>query len=387
MKIGSYYDNLELFRKEKIVYAHFLKPHRVLSSCRYNGGLHENLEYLYNHQSCEPSNHVGIDLGQVATKEPERYQKRICSKAGLPHETSAGLGTAANINNAAVSHATFREFEAIAVTTAGVGTNGGRAGDPASYCQTKEGHESLGKPTPQAGTINIMLFFSEELTPGALVVASTVIAEAKASVLQELAAPSRYSDGIATGTGTDQIGIASLLGTCVRHTDANKHSKVGELTGRVVRESLQQALNLQSGLTPDARRSCIAHLQRFGETQETFIEGIRNDLPNEQCQTLFQNNFLSINHDPMAVAATQALVHLRDQIAWGVLPQSCIHEILLTYASQIAKLVSQKPMDTENFRNALGDSPVSIENGPFLNLIHKAFSLGFAQKWESRFED
>lgn len=386
MKIGEYYEGVSLIRKEKIVYAQFLNPHRVLSTCRYNGGLREDLEFIYNHQSCEPRAHTGIDLCQVATKDPERYQKRIAGKAGIDYAKSASLGTAANVNNAAVAVETFKELEVIAVTTAGVGGNGGRAGDPASYYQSEEGTVILDRKPPQAGTINTMLLVSEEMTAGAMVSAATLMAEAKASVLQELMAPSKYSEGIATGTGTDQIGIACQLGSRIQHTDANKHSKLGELIGRSVRASLQEALNLQSGLTPDARRSSLAQLARFGETEATFTAAVQALLPEDKAD-LFKANFLSANHDPVTVAAVQALVHVRDQFVWGVSPAGCIHEILIGHAAILVSAVANKEIGREQLGKELGVLALNLDSSRFLELVHSCFSLGIRMKWEGRFED
>ncbi|MCH6256836.1 adenosylcobinamide amidohydrolase [Puniceicoccaceae bacterium K14] len=386
MIIGKYYEGIELVRKEKIAYARFLKPHRVLSTCRSNGGLREDLEYLYNHQSCEPTAHSGTDLCQVAVKEPDRYQKRICDKANIDPTKAASLGTAANMNNAAIAQESFQDLEVIAVVTAGVGTNAGRAGDPASYYISEEGTVMLEKKAPLHGTINILLFLSQELTAGATLSAASVAIEAKAAVLQELGAPSRYSSSLATGTGTDQIGIASLLGTNIVHTDANKHSKTGELVGLAVSSALRSALNLQCGMTPDSRRSSLVSLSRFGETQDSFIGGIQQHL-NSDHSTLLKNNFLSVNHDPLTVAAVQACVHLRDQLAWKVLPMSCCQEILSSQAAQIACCVSNKPALWPKFREALSSETLTISNQDFLSLFHKAFALGFSEKWSGRFED
>src|SRR5690606_8939352 len=208
----------------------------------------------------------------------------------------------------------------------------------------------------------------------------------KASALHELSAPSRYSDGLATGTGTDQIAIASLLGTRIRHVDANKHSKLGELIGRAVRDALRQALNLQSGMTPDSRRSCLAHLQRFGETQEAFIEGVSRHL-DPDTQALFKSNILPIDHDPLTVAATLACIHLRDQAVWGVLPRSCVPELLLGQAAHISAAVSGKWIAREEWQRALGELPPDFGNEEFLELIRRAFAQGFARKWSGRFED
>lgn len=386
MKLDTFYNTVDLYRKEKIVYAHFLKPHRVLSTSRMHGGTQEGLDYLINHQSCEPRKHIDNDLF-VAIKDPERYTKRITSKADIESTKAAILNTAANMNNAAIERVEFNGLEVIAVCTAGVGSNAGCAGDPASYQQTVNGIESLGAtPTPQAGTIITMLFINQELTPGALVIASTVATEAKTAVLHELTTPSRYSGGIATGTGTDQIGIASQMGTEVIHNDANKHCKLGELIGTAMRGALAQALNLQCGMTPDSRRSSIIQLERFGESQTRFTEAVASRLP-ENLQTLFTDNFLAINHDPVTVGTVQACVHLKDQITWGVLPASCAKDSLLYQAGLIARAVSGKPITPETFLEQWQVGDLANNNDAFCELIHQAFAHGFALKWQGRFED
>ena len=386
MKLHSFYGGVDLYRKEKIFYGHFQKPHRCLSTSRVNGGMHEDLEYMINHQSCEPVKHGGTDLFDVAVNEPERYLKRITSKAGIHSDRATLLNTAANMNNAAIEHCHFEGLEVVAVCTAGVGSNAGRAGDPASYHQTATGIRGLGTPTPKAGTIISMLFINEELTPGALVIAATVATEAKSALLQELCAPSCYSKGIATGTGTDQIGVASMMGSPVCHGDANKHSKLGELIALATRGALLKALNLQSGMTPDSRRSSLLQLQRFGETEDSFENSVAAQL-DPQNATLFKNNFLPVNHDPVTVAAVQACVHVKDQIDWGVLPESCANDTLFYQASLIARAVSGKTMDPALFlENGSMNEPANAD-GSFLSLIHKAFATGFSMKWQGRYED
>lgn len=386
MKLDTFYNHVDLFRKEKIVYAHFLKPHRTLSTSRINGGLQDGLDYLINHQCCEPTKHKVDDLFDVIGTDPARYLKRITSKAGIETQQAAILNTAANMNNSAIHKTEYNGLEVVAVCTAGVGSNAGRAGDPASYQQTAEGFKPCGKAAPKAGTIITMLFINQELTPGALLVAATVATEAKSALLQELSAPSRHSSGIATGTGTDQLGIAAMIGSEVCHSDANKHSKLGELIGLAMRGALQQALNLQCGMTPDSRRSSIIQLERFGENQAQFTEAIAALLP-EELQVLFTNNFLSANHDPITVAAVQACVHIKDQITWGVLPASCAKEALIYQAGLIARAVSGKTLSPETFLSDWNVGDLAGSNTDFLQLIHTAFAKGFTLKWQGRFED
>jgi hypothetical protein len=46
MLLGGFYDGLEIHREEKIVYARFLVPHRVISTCMAAGGLRDDLTHL-----------------------------------------------------------------------------------------------------------------------------------------------------------------------------------------------------------------------------------------------------------------------------------------------------------------------------------------------------
>lgn len=43
MLLGTYYKGVEIHRVDKIVYARFLVPHRVISTCPAAGGVREDL--------------------------------------------------------------------------------------------------------------------------------------------------------------------------------------------------------------------------------------------------------------------------------------------------------------------------------------------------------
>ena len=91
MRIDTYYDGVEIHREEKIIYAKFLQPHTVLSTCRAAGGLQRGLEYVYNHQSCEPAGH-SHKIASGLWRNPEEYRKSVCGPYGLPDEKCATLG-------------------------------------------------------------------------------------------------------------------------------------------------------------------------------------------------------------------------------------------------------------------------------------------------------
>ncbi|MGD9506583.1 MAG: adenosylcobinamide amidohydrolase, partial [Syntrophobacteraceae bacterium] len=78
MLLGIYYDGVEIHREDKVIYARFLAPHRVISTCRMAGGIRDDLTHLYNHQSCEPKGHQRPVHG-LATSDPAAYHRAACA--------------------------------------------------------------------------------------------------------------------------------------------------------------------------------------------------------------------------------------------------------------------------------------------------------------------
>lgn len=378
MKLGTYGD-AEVHRRGKVIAVRFSAPHRLISTSRVNGGLRDDLECVFNHQSCEPAGHVRKELKTIIA-DPERYQTELCKEYELP-ELTASLGTAANMQYAAIESCSFRDLSVTAICTGGVEGNAGRAGDPASVWEGDEGFEALAAPgTEPPGTINIMLLVNRELTPGAMVRTIMMATEAKSAVLQELAVSSRYSAGLATGTGTDQIAVASRLGASRPLTSAGKHSKLGELVARAVMAALRRTLALQNGLTPESRRSVCEHIRRFGAGREAVMEMVAARLSPDEGE-LFRKNFGGLDRDPLVVAAACALVHLFDKHTWGVLPDSCMGEIFVMQGALFAAAVSHRQERLFSFTAALETRQWGPEHETFLDFITTAWALGYADKW------
>lgn len=106
MLLGTYYDSVEVHREEKIIYGRLLVPHRVISTCPVAGGLRDDLTYLYNHQSSEPSGHHH-PAHSIAVSDPRTYRDLICRRYRLPADQCATLGTAANMRYASIKEACF----------------------------------------------------------------------------------------------------------------------------------------------------------------------------------------------------------------------------------------------------------------------------------------
>lgn len=355
-----------------------------LSTCRCSEGLHEDLKYIYNHQSCESvGHHLTAELYQKAVSDPWEYRKAIAKKHGLPADKCDTLGTAANMNNVALSHRKFHELEVVAVCTGGVNANACRAGDPASYNQIGDTFEVL--KLPKEGTINTIPLINKELTPGAMVGAVITATEAKTAALQELMVPSRYSDGLATGTGTDQMAIASFLGGFPLN-DAGTHSKLGELIGQTVHDAVKKTLAFQNGLSPLRQCSSLAHLERMGTIQEEMCQGIGAFLDEEQAH-LLEINFFNIDKDPLTVAVVAAFLHLLDEFAWGILPENNLVEVMCNYGAQISAAVSGKHHRLPIYREKLSLDKFTYEKQELLRFVYHAFAMGFDEKWRDFKDD
>jgi len=394
MLIGTFYSGIEVHRNEKIIVVKFLVPHRVISTCRANGGLRDDLGLIYNHQSCEPTGHKRKSHA-MAIHEPAVYLQQICRQNGLS-ENCASLGTAANMNCAAVESERFRDLEIVAVCTGGVETNAGRAGDPASVyeengkftpvasaiCQNGNKRCAVEKAKEDSGTINTILCISKELTSGAMVRSVMMATEAKTAALQELNVNSCYSNGLATGTGTDQIAVACVLTGKSPLTSASKHSKLGELIGLTVKKAVAGTLKLQNGMSPQSRCSVLVHLERFGADTLSMKEGMGRFLSKETTE-LLENNFNCIDRDPVTVATAAALVHLRDKLAWRILPETCLPEIFSTYGAHLAVAVSGKYDRFGFYKDRLDGYKFRLDNSALLEFICFCMSIGFEEKWKN----
>jgi len=160
------------------------------------------------------------------------------------------------MNHAIIKSADYQGVEVIAVSAGGVETNAVRVGDPGSYSETNGHFEIINdKKYDLQGTINIIVFINKELNPGALVSTIGIATEAKTAAMQELAVNSRYSGGLATGTGTDQIGIACRLGGDFPLSNADKHSNSENSSEAPSSKALKKPLSFTTNIPPRKRKS------------------------------------------------------------------------------------------------------------------------------------
>jgi len=301
----------KVFRNENSIVVQLPKNRNCLITSYVNGGYSENLDAVFNHQ---PKPTEGCRSEDMEGGSVEAYIRIHAGRLGINPDKVAGMMTAAMMKNAAVATRCFRDLEVTTIVTAGIEVNGGRAGDPASW------HEENGRSVYVGGTINTIILINARLPAHALTRAIMTATEAKTVAIQQLMAPSRYSTGIATGSGTDQICIISNMDSLNVITWAGKHSKIGELIALCIIEATTRALALQTGLTPDSQRDMLVRLDRFGIDERKYWE-VASSLEGENKREVFIRTLREFSRNPAVVAMTCALLHLCDEIEWGLVPE------------------------------------------------------------------
>ena len=295
------------YRYDKSIVLVFSGRRKVLSTSLYNGGYHEDFEAVFNRDMTQGS---GMPCESFAPTYVESM-KIVAERLGLAPELTSGMGTAAHMENASIVSRSYKELTVTAIVTGGVETNGGRVGDPAFYYKTAE---------KKCGTINIMLVIDADLPPGILARALVTCTEAKTAALQELMASSRYSTGLATGSGTDQTIVVANSESPLFFEGAGKHSKLGELIGLAVMAAVKEALKKQSGLTPAQQHDLLRRLRRFGVTEEALWQRYKEEAG---ANALIKAQFIAALEKMTAVPALFPLgvlfIHLYDEHLWGLL--------------------------------------------------------------------
>lgn len=220
----------------------FPKPVHMLSTSRVNGGQHDDMTAAMNFRICKPGE---CPTSEVCLDDLDAYIADHAKSFKCDPDLTASMLTSTDMENAGTAYRSHGDVCVAGVVTAGVDTNAARAGDPATHFESVSGWKSIDEMP--VGTINMLLLFSHPLSVGAIVKASIMATEAKTATLQSLRVPSKYSDGLATGTRTDQFVIAAPKDGPLTLTEAQAHIVVGQMIAETVSESLRLALERHGG--------------------------------------------------------------------------------------------------------------------------------------------
>ena len=362
-------------RYGRFVVADLKEPCLVLSTSARNGGQVDHVRHIVNHQSCEGAGHAErarfiTDRGQ------EAYHDGVCEELRLPSDATVVMGTAANMQYAALSTRQDDDVMVAAVVTAGVQTNATCAGDPAGWRETSNG---TAQAAAVAGTVNTIVLVNRPLTPAALARTVVTMTEAKSAALQRLAVPSCYSSDLATGTGTDQFCIAAPSRDDRRLTSASPHMKFGEILALAVRDATAEALRWQNGLEASYTRGIFHALGRYGIKEPAIFDELGTRMPASELE-LLRRNAKAVFYEPLVGAAAHATAAVLDRVRHGTLPESVARDAVVQQAATLAASVSAQPDRWVEFRTQLHTSGASDPK----TLILDALALGWREKWRRR---
>jgi adenosylcobinamide amidohydrolase len=363
------------YRHGRFIVAELKTIHQVISTSASAGGLNQTVTHLVNHQSCEGTDHKERYL-EITTMGPEAYHRSVCAELSLDPATAAVMGTAANMIYAAHESCVFENIQVDAIVTAGVESNATCAGDPAQWIETPRGWSKLAQA---AGTINTMVVINEPVMPEAMVRSLVTIVEGKSAALMELGVSSRYSNDLATGTGTDQVCVAAPIAhDRYAYQSTGPHSKLGELLGIAARAATRNALRWQNGLEPSLTRSIFHALRRFGFSEAAFLDAMRTRL-SEPLMRLLEKNKNAIIYEPQVAASAYAFAAVWDRVRFGVLPFDAATAILRHQAATLAASLAARPELWPTFWTRL-----QLHMDRPLDSVYDALALGWTAKWQSK---
>jgi adenosylcobinamide amidohydrolase len=169
--------------------------------------------------------------GEIHKRE---FRFQILRDLNLKASNTAVLLTGADIERFGIAMEEFRDLKVCTIATAGM-ENAMRVGvDRASTFEINGKFE-------QIGTINIIILTNATLSRSAMVGAIITATEGKVIALQDLNIKSRYSNNLATGTGTDSIIIASGESK-IKLRYAGGHTKLGEFIARTASKAVKEAI-------------------------------------------------------------------------------------------------------------------------------------------------
>ena len=308
----------EVYYLKDTIFVKFNVKRNGISTSKLNGGFSSSFTGVFNHHLSQE------DIDYLEDHDLQDYLIQHCCSLNVDSSCSTGLTTLAKMENVSIVTKSYKNLEVTAITTAGVRTNAVKAGDPAAF------YEENGR----FGTINTIILINANLGYETLLDAFMSATEAKTVALNDLKIPSQYSNGYATGTGTDGLCVFSSLESDNILTNAGKHSKLGELIGQSVAESVKKAIKKQVWISPKSQSNALVRLNRYTLDINEFYDSL--DFDKEEFIRFLQKDMKKQD----IVAITSSVLNLIDEVECGLVKK----EEALDLAAKIIGNCNSSPM-------------------------------------------
>ena len=328
-------DGDEILKNSDTVLVRFGPKRNGIVSSWLNGGYNEDLSAVFNHQLSQENIDKYGDGGILDFLND--LSTDFYNDLDLRSDKLSGLITSADMNSYSIACEKYRDIEVIAITTAGARVNAVSAGDIASYYEINadyrydleedENGQNNNLNPNKPGTINTILLINTKLDESSLLLAEMIAVEAKAVALRDLMVSSNYSNEIATGTGTDGIAIFSNMDSENFTDNVSKHAKIGELIGKVVIDSIKDALAKLQWLTPTYQLNALVRLDRFQYNLDDFYNIYlpkHMKMEDEEDKREFIVSLTEVSKNPELVSYVSLIIHLLDQYRYGLLSKKTV---------------------------------------------------------------
>ena len=328
-------DGDEILKNSDTVLVRFGPKRNGIVSSWLNGGYNEDLSAVFNHQLSQENIDKYGDGGILDFLKD--LSTDFYNDLDLRSDKLSGLITSADMNSYSIACEKYRDIEVIAITTAGARVNAVSAGDIASYYEINadyrydleedENGQNNNLNPNKPGTINTILLINTKLDESSLLLAEMIAVEAKAVALRDLMVSSNYSNEIATGTGTDGIAIFSNMDSENFTDNVSKHAKIGELIGKVVIDSIKDALAKLQWLTPTYQLNALVRLDRFQYNLDDFYNIYlpkHMKMEDEEDKREFIVSLTEVSKNPELVSYVSLIIHLLDQYRYGLLSKKTV---------------------------------------------------------------
>jgi adenosylcobinamide amidohydrolase len=281
---------------------------RTLSSGFTNGGFMDSPQAVINVTSM--GGKVEYDCMRAGLKSYDEMNNVYAGRLGLDPERTVHLGTAANMDNAAVINKVSSDGVKVSIAiTGGIRHNGGRSGDPTTY------DESAARYREDPGTIISIMSIDADLSDSAMFQAMLMVTESKSCVIQELQARSLYSVGIATGSGTDQVAIISNRNSDNKIDTIARDSGLARAIAECAKEGLRETFDRQSGMTPKDQWDPLVLMSRYN------MNAIRDEIRFGATMDELLSALEVIRKDSYSTAVVSAVLNVADDVRNGLITE------------------------------------------------------------------
>ena len=216
-----------------------------------------------------------------------------------------------------------------------------------AFADLSAGLERIGCDSQSgSGEIVIVLLIDSDMPDHTMARATITITEGITAAVQDLGLA--FNGNPASGSVSQKIVVVRSRECGLYLRGAGKHTKLGELIGRSTIEAVKTSA-ASNGTAIDTRRSIIQMLGDYDYDQDRLFK-MSEMLDYAQ----FLDKVLAKDADPRAVATVSAVIHIHNEVQWGLLDEGTGLEV----AMGLMKVGLHEPVRSSSILDSLAQTAV-----------------------------